>query len=50
MIYMCVEGNANIESNNSICNLRKGETILFPACINHVKTEADSAVLLEVYL
>jgi len=50
VIYMCVEGDANIGSNNKIYNLKMGETLLIPACVKHVKIEAARAVLLEVYL
>jgi mannose-6-phosphate isomerase len=49
VIYMCVEGVANIKSNNSVNNLITGETLLIPASIKNVKIEADSAVLLEIY-
>ena len=50
VIYMCVEGAARIESNNITYNLKTGETIVLPACINQVRIEADSVVLLEVYV
>lgn len=50
VIYMCVSGCLEIEYNNTIYNLIKGETILIPACINHLKLTAVSADILEVSL
>lgn len=50
VIYMCVEGEAKIESGGKIFSLNAGETILIPACVEHVKIEAVRSVLLEVYL
>ncbi len=50
VIYMCVEGFTNIESNNKIYNLKTGETLLIPASLKHLKIETEFAVLLEVYL
>ncbi len=50
VIYMCVEGSGKIECNNKSYNIRIGETILLPACIEQVKIEAKSTILLEIYL
>jgi mannose-6-phosphate isomerase len=50
VIYMCVSGCLEIEYNNTIYNLIKGETILIPACIKHLKLTAVSADILEVSL
>lgn len=50
VIYMCVEGSVNVAYNNQDYNLKTGETILIPACINHIKINGEQAVLLEVYL
>lgn len=50
VIYMCVEGDTNIERNNKIYNLKTGETLLIPASLKHLKIETEFAVLLEVYL
>jgi mannose-6-phosphate isomerase class I len=47
---MCVSGCLEIEYNNTIYNLIKGETILIPACIKHLKLTAVSADILEVSL
>lgn len=50
VIYMCVEGSVNVAYNNQDYNLKTGETLLIPACINHIKINGEQAVLLEVYL
>lgn len=50
IIYMCVEGVANIECNSKIYNLKMGETLLIPANIKQLKIESEFAVLLEIYL
>ncbi len=50
VIYMCVEGNAEIISGNETFPLNHGQTVLLTATINSVKLIAESAKLLEVYL
>jgi mannose-6-phosphate isomerase len=60
IVYMCVEGEAIINSEeNSVLSsndlakgeeLKKGETLLVPACANHVSFETKGATLLEVYV
>lgn len=50
VIYMCVEGSVVLEANNIDYNLALGETILLPACLNHINIRTESATLLEVYL
>ncbi len=50
VVYMCVEGNAIIESTNHSEEIQKGETILIPACIPQIYINTNSAVLLEVYI
>jgi mannose-6-phosphate isomerase len=50
VIFMCVEGNAEIICNNLSYQLRYGQTILLPATINDVALIADSAKLLEIFL
>lgn len=50
VIYVCVEGLVYVVYNNQDYNLKIGETLLIPAGINHLKINADQAVLLEVYL
>ena len=49
-IYICVEGEAMIETENASEFLKKGETILIPAGIETYKITATNAKLLEVYV
>lgn len=50
VIYMGVSGSAEVTVNNIIYSLKTGETLLIPAKINQLKVNADSAVILEIYL
>ena len=50
VIYMGVSGSAEVTVDNIIYSLKTGETLLFPAKINTIKIDADSAVILEIYL
>lgn len=50
VIYMGVSGVAEVTVNNIIYSLKTGETLLLPAKINRLKVNADSAVILEIYL
>ncbi|WJJ97341.1 type I phosphomannose isomerase catalytic subunit [Algibacter luteus] len=50
VIYMCVEGDAVLESNGAKYQLNLGETMLIPACINDIHIKTKGATLLEVYL
>ena len=50
IIYMCVEGEATISTIKHSETIKKGETILLPAIIKSFKIEAETAVLLEVYV
>jgi len=60
IVYMCVEGEVIINSEeNSVLSsddlakgegLKKGETLLVPACANQVRIETKGATLLEVYV
>lgn len=49
-IYMCVEGEASIETEKGLEKLNNGETILIPAAIKTFKITAKNAKLLEVYV
>ena len=49
-IYMCVEGEAVIETNSTEEQLKKGETLLIPAAIETYKITSTNATLLEVYV
>ncbi len=50
IVYMCVEGEAVIETNSDYEQLRIGETLLLPAAIETYKITSTNATLLEVYV
>ena len=50
IIYMCVDGEANVLFDSFTENLKKGETILIPAAIKQFKLDSNNAKLLEVYV
>ncbi len=50
VIYMCVEGNAEIKCGQSIFQLNLGQTMLLPATIKNVELISKNAKLLEVFL
>ncbi len=49
-IYMCVEGEALIETENASEFIKQGETLLLPAAIETYKISSNNAKLLEVYV
>ena len=49
-IYMCVEGEATIETETVSELIKKGETVLLPAAIETYKITSTNATLLEVYV
>ncbi|WP_299339359.1 type I phosphomannose isomerase catalytic subunit [uncultured Psychroserpens sp.] len=49
-IYMCVEGEAQIETETGVEAIKQGETILIPAAIETYKITSGNAKLLEVYV
>ncbi len=50
IVYMCVEGQGQIEANGFTETIKKGETILLPAAIADYKIKSNNATLLEVYV
>ncbi|WP_047545030.1 type I phosphomannose isomerase catalytic subunit [Psychroserpens sp. Hel_I_66] len=50
LIYICVEGEALIETEESSEFIKKGETILLPAAIETFKITSTNVRLLEVYV
>ncbi|ULC58951.1 class I mannose-6-phosphate isomerase [Flaviramulus sp. BrNp1-15] len=50
LIYMCVDGEAKIITNNISETIKKGETILLPAAIKSYQISSKKAKLLEVYV
>lgn len=50
IIYMCVDGDAKIQTANYSQLIKKGETILLPAAIKSFQITSKKATLLEVYV
>jgi mannose-6-phosphate isomerase len=50
IIYMCVEGEAEIITSQAKETIKTGETILLPAAIEHFEITSKNAKLLEVYV
>jgi mannose-6-phosphate isomerase len=50
IIYICVEGSANIITENYTETIKKGETVLLPAAITSFEITAKNVTLLEVYV
>lgn len=49
-IYLCVEGEASIQTLSDKEIIKKGETILIPAAITSYQIASENATLLEVYV
>ena len=49
-IYICVEGECKIETDEHTEIVKTGETVLIPAALNSYKITSDNAKLLEVYV
>jgi len=50
VIFMCVNGASKITLDGSSEILKKGESILIPACAHRIEIEAENSELLEVYI
>lgn len=50
IIYLCVEGEAQITGNGVSEPLKMGETVLIPAAVKNYQISAQNAKLLEVYV
>ena len=50
LIYMCVEGEAQITTDSATETIKKGETILLPAAVKNYEITSENAKLLEVYV
>jgi mannose-6-phosphate isomerase len=50
IIYLCVEGEAEIKTDKFSETIKAGETILLPAAIKEYSVASKSARLLEVYV
>ena len=50
IIYMCVSGEAEIETDHTTEIIKKGETVLLPAAIKTYQISSKKGTLLEVYV
>ena len=50
VIYICIEGELEIETNHTSDILKKGETILIPAAIENYILKSNHAEVLEVFV
>lgn len=50
IIYICVDGNVSLTTENGTEHIKKGETLLLPAAIKNYSIHSDSAKLLEVHV
>lgn len=50
VIYICVDGELEMNYNNQVISLKKGETILVPANIGSLQFKSTNGKLLEVFL
>ena len=50
VIYICVDGEVSIDTENGKEHLQKGETILLPASIKDYSLQSKGGKLLEVYV
>ena len=50
VIYMCVEGDAELYVNDMVFTIKLGETILIPAECEKIHLNSDGCRLLEVYM
>ena len=51
VVYMCLEGEFTIESEGSLTEVKSGETVLIPACLEQVHLKPIGEVkMLEVYV
>jgi mannose-6-phosphate isomerase len=50
VIYMCVEGAASFRYDEVTYNIKMGESLLLPACVNECTVVAAHASLLETYI
>jgi len=50
VVYMCTQGAATIETEAGSESIKKGETVLIPACFTSIKIKSTSVTLLETYI
>ncbi len=49
-VYMCTQGEAILETIAGSESIKKGETVLIPACFTSIKIKSTSVTLLETYI
>ena len=49
VIYVCVEGAANLSCNGERYDIKKGETLLIPASLSEIQLESTGVKILEAY-
>ncbi|PVW16566.1 mannose-6-phosphate isomerase [Marixanthomonas spongiae] len=50
VVYMCTDGEAVLQTETGSETIKKGETVLIPACFASIIIDSTSATLLEVYI
>ncbi|MFT5231935.1 MAG: mannose-6-phosphate isomerase, partial [Candidatus Azotimanducaceae bacterium] len=50
IVYMCVGGVATIKTSTTATQIKKGETLLIPACFDQISILTENAEILEVYI
>jgi len=51
VIYICTEGSLELTTSQGSYSLKKGETLLLPACVSHLEiTPSQESEILEVYM
>ncbi len=50
IVYMCTEGNARLFTELGALEIKIGDTVLLPACIESVNIDTKGATILEVYV
>lgn len=50
LIYICVEGQAEIKTSSEILSIKQGDTVLLPATLKTFTLSGKNAKLLEVYV
>lgn len=50
VVYMCVEGEAIVETENASEAIKRGETLLIPALISKLSIKTTGVTILEVYV
>ena len=50
VVYMCTEGEAVLKIGETSLTIRKGNSLLIPACTEQVRLHTESATILEVYV